>query len=67
MQNAAFTRRMIFFSLPRRMLRQMHEASGGTVRMLTIAPELNGSIETIAEATNAWHTGEPGPFKREPG
>ncbi len=33
-------------------LRQMHEASGGTVRMLTIAPELNGSIETIAEATN---------------
>jgi len=31
-------------------LRQMHEASGGTVRMLTIAPELAGSIDTITEA-----------------
>jgi N-acetylglucosamine-6-phosphate deacetylase len=31
-------------------LRQMHEASGGTARMITIAPELDGGIETIAEA-----------------
>jgi N-acetylglucosamine-6-phosphate deacetylase len=33
------------------LLRQLHEASGETVRMLTIAPELDGSVETIAEAT----------------
>ncbi|HEY7406505.1 MAG TPA: N-acetylglucosamine-6-phosphate deacetylase [Candidatus Angelobacter sp.] len=33
------------------LLRQLHEASGGTVRMLTIAPELEGGLETIAAAT----------------
>lgn len=33
------------------LLRQFHEASGGAIRMLTIAPELQGSLETIAEAT----------------
>jgi N-acetylglucosamine-6-phosphate deacetylase len=33
------------------LLRQFHEASGGAIRMLTIAPELEGSLETIAEAT----------------
>jgi N-acetylglucosamine-6-phosphate deacetylase len=32
------------------LLRQLHEASGGTVRMLTIAPELDGAVQTIAEA-----------------
>ncbi len=32
------------------MLRQLYDASGGTVRMLTIAPELDGAVETIAEA-----------------
>lgn len=32
------------------LLRQLHEASGETVRMLTIAPELEGSLETIAAA-----------------
>jgi N-acetylglucosamine-6-phosphate deacetylase len=31
-------------------LRQMHEASGGTVRIMTIAPELQGAKETITEA-----------------
>ncbi len=31
-------------------LRQLHEASEETVRMLTIAPELEGGIETIIEA-----------------
>jgi N-acetylglucosamine-6-phosphate deacetylase len=31
------------------MLRQLHEASGGTISMLTIAPELDGAIPTIAE------------------
>ncbi|HEY1937187.1 MAG TPA: N-acetylglucosamine-6-phosphate deacetylase [Candidatus Angelobacter sp.] len=29
---------------------QMHEASGGAVRMMTIAPELQGAKETITEA-----------------
>ncbi|HET9364828.1 MAG TPA: N-acetylglucosamine-6-phosphate deacetylase [Candidatus Angelobacter sp.] len=33
------------------LLRQFHEASGGAIRILTIAPELKGSLETIAEAT----------------
>lgn len=33
------------------LLRQFHEASGGAIRMMTIAPELEGSLETIAEAT----------------
>jgi N-acetylglucosamine-6-phosphate deacetylase len=33
------------------LLRQLHEASGGTIRMLTIAPELDGSVETIVAAT----------------
>ncbi len=33
------------------LLCQLHEASGETVRMLTIAPELDGSVETIAAAT----------------
>lgn len=32
------------------LLRQFHEASGETVRIMTIAPELEGSLETIAEA-----------------
>jgi N-acetylglucosamine-6-phosphate deacetylase len=32
------------------LLRQLHEASGGAVRMLTIAPELDGAVQTIAEA-----------------
>lgn len=32
------------------LLRRLHEASGGAVRMMTIAPELEGSLETIAEA-----------------
>jgi N-acetylglucosamine-6-phosphate deacetylase len=31
-------------------LRRFHQASEGTVRMLTIAPEIDGAIETIAEA-----------------
>src|SRR5882672_3023453 len=31
-------------------LRQLHDASGGTVRMMTIAPELDGSVETIGAA-----------------
>lgn len=30
-------------------LRQLHEAAGGTISMLTIAPELNGAVQTIAE------------------
>ncbi|MGC2694412.1 MAG: N-acetylglucosamine-6-phosphate deacetylase [Candidatus Angelobacter sp.] len=33
-------------------LRQMHGASGNTVRIMTIAPELNGAKETIIEAAN---------------
>jgi N-acetylglucosamine-6-phosphate deacetylase len=33
------------------LLRQLSEAANGTVRMMTIAPELEGSLETIAEAT----------------
>lgn len=32
------------------LLREMNDASGGAVRMLTIAPEINGAIETIAAA-----------------
>jgi N-acetylglucosamine-6-phosphate deacetylase len=32
------------------LLRQLHEASGGAVRMMTIAPELDGAVQTIAEA-----------------
>jgi N-acetylglucosamine-6-phosphate deacetylase len=32
------------------LLRRFHEASGGNVRMLTIAPEIDGAVETIAEA-----------------
>src|SRR5215472_16156082 len=32
------------------LLRQFHDASGGTVRMLTVAPELQGSLDTISEA-----------------
>ena len=32
------------------LLRQFHEASGETIRMLTIAPELDGALPTIAEA-----------------
>ncbi len=32
------------------MLREFHQASEGTVRMLTIAPELDGGLATIAEA-----------------
>ncbi|HZU31538.1 MAG TPA: N-acetylglucosamine-6-phosphate deacetylase [Candidatus Angelobacter sp.] len=32
------------------LLRKMHQASDGTVRMMTIAPELKGSLETIREA-----------------
>jgi N-acetylglucosamine-6-phosphate deacetylase len=31
------------------LLRQLHEASGATVRMLTIASELDGAVQTIAE------------------
>jgi N-acetylglucosamine-6-phosphate deacetylase len=34
------------------LLRQLNEASGGAVRMMTIAPELEGSLETISEATH---------------
>lgn len=33
-----------------KLLREMNDASGGAVRMLTIAPEINGAIETITEA-----------------
>jgi N-acetylglucosamine-6-phosphate deacetylase len=33
-----------------KLLRQMQEASGDAVRMLTIAPEIEGAIETIKEA-----------------
>ena len=32
------------------LLRQFHEAADGAIRMMTIAPELEGSLETIAEA-----------------
>jgi N-acetylglucosamine-6-phosphate deacetylase len=32
------------------LLRKMHEACDGAVRMMTVAPELEGSLETIAEA-----------------
>jgi N-acetylglucosamine-6-phosphate deacetylase len=32
------------------MLRQLNEASGGTISLLTIAPELEGAVQTIAEA-----------------
>jgi N-acetylglucosamine-6-phosphate deacetylase len=34
------------------MLRRFHEASEGTIRMLTIAPELEGAGATIAEAVS---------------
>ena len=33
-----------------KVLRQFYEASGGAVRMITIAPEIEGGVETIAEA-----------------
>lgn len=33
-----------------KLLRQFYEASQGTVRMMTIAPEIEGSIETITDA-----------------
>jgi N-acetylglucosamine-6-phosphate deacetylase len=34
-----------------KILRQFYEVSGGTVRMMTIAPEIEGGVETIAEAS----------------
>jgi N-acetylglucosamine-6-phosphate deacetylase len=34
-----------------KILRQFYEASGGTVLMMTIAPEIEGGVETIAEAS----------------
>jgi N-acetylglucosamine-6-phosphate deacetylase len=34
-----------------KILRQFYEASGGTVRMMTIAPEIEGGVETIVEAS----------------
>jgi N-acetylglucosamine-6-phosphate deacetylase len=35
-----------------KILRQFHEASQGTLRMMTIAPEVQGSVEIIADAAN---------------
>jgi N-acetylglucosamine-6-phosphate deacetylase len=33
-------------------LRELYQAAGGTVSMLTIAPELDGALETIADAVS---------------